>query len=61
MRRFNKISNIFCESHMVAICSRCGDSETNSISRYEFIKNLRETGWSISKTVLCPECKKWEK
>jgi hypothetical protein len=58
MRRFNKLTNIFSERHMVAICSVCGNTETNSIEREEFIRNLRSNGWSIGKRVLCSNCRK---
>ena len=57
MKRFNKIANIFQEYHMVAICSHCGESETDSSSREDFIKWLRSIGWSIGKQVLCTKCK----
>lgn len=45
---------------MVAICSKCGYSTTNSMDRSEFIKDLRESGWSIGKRVLCSSCIKGE-
>jgi hypothetical protein len=48
---------IRCEYQLVAECDKCNNYEISGIHRRaEFIKILRQNGWSIGKNTLCNRC-----
>lgn len=48
---------IVCEYQLVAECDNCNNYEiTGMHKRAEFIKILRQNGWSIGKKTLCNRC-----
>jgi len=63
--------SIITEYQVSARCGECGEKEVTGAMFYEcgdnpfvsfltqkFIEELRKKGWSIGKTVKCPECMK---
>jgi ribosomal protein S27E len=47
------------EYQAVVSCDYCGENLVEAYWRQkEVIKEAREMGWSIGKTVKCPKCKK---